>query len=231
MCKFKQALTIVCACALALIFFACGEKMSEEAYAVQRKIDKALESEPTYEDLIEIREGYDDLLIEEQETIQNYDQIQEKLKVTDSEVAAIYAINVLKDRLKNPSSLEIISAGVTSHTDISSTWYVEINYTAANDVGGNLEDVFYWEVEVPVYNENTDRWSCGSDPDFAEMSEDEALLNYLWGIVGGNQNTQSSQELARSNYEAGKDRVSVLSAQKLMDNIDLPIDELEGEDL
>ena len=216
----KKFVALSCACILTINLFACGEKMSEEAESIQRKIDKALESEPTYEDLVEIQNGYNDLLMEEQETIQNYDQIQEKLKLTDLDIAAIYTANQLKGMLKNPSSLELLSAGVAID-DKDPKYYVKLVYTAANNVGGNIEDTFYWIVTKPSYDEAQERWGCRTEPDFLDAYETEALLNSLIGT-----DDHYFQDSAGSSYDHFIEESGELSPQKIMDNIDTPIYEV-----
>lgn len=90
-------------------------KKSEYVKDLQHKIDKALESDPSYEELIEIRDDYDELLKSEQEQIKNYDKIEEMFTVSEEVVAGVFAANALKERLKNPSSLKILSAGYFLH--------------------------------------------------------------------------------------------------------------------
>ena len=65
-------------------------KKSEYVKDLQHKIDKALESDPSYEELIEIRDDYDELLKSEQEQIKNYDKIEEMFTVSEEVVAGVF---------------------------------------------------------------------------------------------------------------------------------------------
>lgn len=214
----KRIAVMSCACVLAMGLFACGPKMSEEARAVQRKIDKALESEPTYEDLVEIQNGYDDLLLKEQETIQNYDKIEEQLKVTASDVAIIYSANQFKPKLKNPSSLEIISASVTPVDSEDGGYYVKLDYTATNGFGAAVEDIVYWEVDQPVYDEAADQWSCKTDDDFAEWMETDELYEYFSGVE-----QNDCQEMTKSHYEFNLYGEITANVEKIKNNLNMSI--------
>lgn len=217
----KHLVVTSCACVLAMGLFSCSLMMSEEARAVQRKIDKALESEPTYEDLVEIQNDYDDLLLKEQETIKNYDKIEEQLKVTASDVAIIYSANQFKPKLKNPSSLEIISASVTPVNSEDGGYYVKLDYTATNSFGAALEDIVYWQVEQPVYDESTDQWSCKTNDDFAEWMEIDEEYESLTGIE-----SNDCQEMTQIHYENSEYGEIDANVEKIKNNLDMSISDL-----
>lgn len=200
---------------------ACGntERLPEEVVAVQRKIDKALDEEPTYEDLMDIRESYDDLLKEEQASILNYDKIQDMFTLSEKDVAAIYTVHQLKDRLKIPSSLELLSVEVASETE---TMAVKVDYLAANDVGGMLEDTFYCLVDTPIYDAQSKQWSCKLE----DLYDTYCNLEIIDSLQGHDLKRATSQEYARDEYE-DREAISVEVA-KVTDNLELNIQKAES---
>lgn len=76
-------------------------------------------------------------------------------------VSCVYAANDLKDRLKNPNSLEIISAECYNEGEDT---IVKIEYSAENIVGGTKEDDYYCIVNTPT--ENNGQWYCTLKPIF-----------------------------------------------------------------
>ena len=198
---------------------ATTQEISEEVRTLQRKIDKALEVEPSYEDLIEIRELYEDLLNAEQEQVTNYDNIEKMFTLSDGTVACIYAANILKDNLKNPSTLNVISASCVKDTTFE-TIYIKIDYAADNNVGGTVENEYYCMVDVPIEDENGN-WSCKLD-DLFESSYNLELINGMLGTSSG----MSSQDTARQRYNSHSNDAIEVNAAQIMDNLDLPITDL-----
>jgi len=133
------------------------ESLSEYVIAVQRKVDKALESNPTYSDLKKVKEAYDELLSSEQAQIKNYDKIEEMLELTDVEIAVIYGIQELKKYLVIPSSLDVKDILVVA---FGSNYLVEMDFTSENKAGGSVENLYYVWMENAVKDESTGRWSC-----------------------------------------------------------------------
>lgn len=210
----KKLITLFLAFAMCLSLCACGKGVSDEVKAVQRKIDKALEGEPSYESLVEIRDLYENLPLEEQEQIKNYDKLEPLFQLNSEEVAAIFSINQIKSGLKNPSSMELLSvSSVVNTTNIA----VKIDYTATNSAGGTTEKTTYYVVSIPTYDEALDEWSCGLDEAFESQRNLEAI-DYL---LGRDIYTNSSQEYAERAY-SGKESTSLETA-KLIDNADLYI--------
>lgn len=195
------------------------EKMSEEVRILQRKIDKALESEPSYEDLIEIRELYEDLLNAEQEQVTNYDRIEGMFSLSYETVACIYATNKLKENLKNPSTLNVISASCVKDSSFE-TLCIKIDYTADNNVGGTVEDEYYCMVDVPIKDENGN-WSCKLDDLFEKFYNLELLNGAL-----RTSSRISSQDKARKEYNRYSDDATEVNAVQIMDNLNLSITDL-----
>jgi len=229
----KRLITLLLAFIVCGVFCACGgndnlseqtdrPEISEETRIVQRKIDKALESESTYSSLKEIRDLYNDLLIAEQEQITNYDKIESMFRLSDMEVAAIYAVNELKERLKNPYSLELISISVSSNDESAA---IKVVYSASNDFGGNIDDEFYCLVDTPIYNRDADTWSCKLE-DMFETSYELEIINSL---LGSPQGPNTSQSYASKEYSQNEGDAVSVDVEKIMDNIDLSIEEIMSD--
>lgn len=212
----KKSIALFMALVMCLSLCACGKSASDEVRSVQRKIDKALESEPSYENLVEIRDLYEELLLEEQKQIKNYDKLKPLFQLNSTEVAGVFSVKQLMGELKNPSSLELLSASsVINTTSIA----VKIDYTAENSMGGTNEKTYYCLVSIPTYDEALDEWSCSLEESFESLCNLEAV-DYL---LGRNTYTLSSQEYAERAYN-GKESTP-LEAAKLIDNVDLYIAE------
>jgi hypothetical protein len=201
--------------AMAIVFTACGNaskepeapEVPEAVKTLQHKIDKALESEPTYDDLIEIQEEYDDLLMAEQEMITNYDKIVAMNTIDSKLVSCVFAANRLKERLKNPSSLEINSA-YCYESDM--TDYVKINYSASNDLGGMKDGEYYCMTTIPTEKDGV--WQCAYD---SYYKVDLALDSMM-----GSDNAQSTGKIEFLRYESN---ATEMTPKQIMDNIDLKI--------
>lgn len=204
-------------------------KKSEYVKDLQHKIDKALESDPSYEELIEIRDDYDELLKSEQEQIKNYDKIKEMFTVSEEVVAGVFAANALKERLKNPSSLKILSAGYSSSYDEIDKEYgmedvmgavVKLDYTATNDMGGEVEDTYYCWQYVPV--EEDGKWTCKYNDIFWSLLPGEAM-----GNLAGSDEKSQAQKMAEEQYNDYE--IIELEPEQIMDNIDMDITVLKNE--
>lgn len=218
----KKNILIFLALILMLATTACGNNNDEKQKAqvpevvaeVQRKIDKALESEVTYTEFVEIREMYNDLLKAEQELITNYDKVQKQFDLSEQDVACIFAVNNLKDYLKNPSTLELISAEGYNVQSISSAIIFKLDYAAANDIGGTVENTHYCIVVVPSYDSNTNQWTCR----FEEFYDTERKTDIITGKNG-------AEEFAIKNYNKAKNDTNkspiIIDCDKVMDNLNL----------
>lgn len=234
----KKGLCFILALVMCLTLCACGNsvskeqqdneqtvQVSEEVKTVQRKIDKALESEPSYESLMEIRDLYESLLAKEQAQVENYDKLERLFQLNNEEVAGVFAINKLKGELKNPSSLEVLSASSIVYDDTSII--IKIDYTAENKMGGTDEKAYYCLVNTPAYDKNSNEWSCGLDSLFQTYCYSEAASI----LLGSSINKNASQDYAKGqwNFYEGYEKTTTLEPAKLMDNIDLHIIEVEDE--
>lgn len=233
----KKGLCFILALVMCLTLCACGNsvskeqqdneqtvQVSEEVKTVQRKIDKALESEPSYESLMEIRDLYESLLAKEQAQVENYDKLERLFQLNNEEVAGVFAINKLKGRLKNPSSLEVLSVNSITYID---TCMIKIDYTAENNVGGTKEGTYYCLVNAPTYDKNSNKWSCGLNSLFISKLSLEATSSLTQADLFKNE----SQRYAKEQYNKydGSGKTTTLEPAKLMDNIDLHIIEVEDE--
>ena len=104
--------------------------------------------------------------------------------VSEEVVAGVFPANALKERLKNPSSLKILSAGYSSSYDEIDKEYgikdvmgavVKLDYTATNDMGGEVEDTYYCWQFVPV--EEDGKWTCKYNDIFWSLLPGEAMGN------------------------------------------------------
>lgn len=128
-----------------LTFVGCGfQPTSEYVTNLQHKIDKAIESEPTYADLKEIVNEYDELLAAEQEQVNNYNKIQQMISDYESDVLndesvtfSVKAIEIMKTHLKHPDTLDIRSIEYLKGSEVNETQTVHIKFAADNEVGGS----------------------------------------------------------------------------------------------
>ncbi|WP_022761970.1 hypothetical protein [Butyrivibrio sp. AD3002] len=166
----KKKLSIfVVSVVLAIAFIGCGKtETSEMVKAVQHKIDKALESNPSYADLTEIVNDYDELLIAEQEQVKDFDKIEKK--ISDYQKAAsndesiqrsVRAIEMIKEQLKHPNSMEIrsIEYGEQTNDDINIAKHVHIEFAADNEVGGSaVGAAMYTYIYYPNGDNTNKEW-------------------------------------------------------------------------
>ena len=150
------------------------EDVPEAVSSLQHKIDKALESEPSYEDWIEIKEEYDDLLKAEQDMITGYDKVAAKFALDRETVACIATAQKLKGMLKNPSTLKITGVEVRKE---KIKYIVKLDYSAENNVGGTVEDTYY--CSFSDINEEDGKWTYRLDFVFtAFMDFDRQQSNF-----------------------------------------------------
>lgn len=180
-------------------------EIPQEVKDLQRKIDKALETEPAYDSLKEIKSLYDELLNAEQAMIVNYDKIEEMFVLDELEIMTIYAVNDLKSGLKNPNTLELFSAEITK--DLFLDFYVVyIEYSAENSLGGKVENSYYSVVES-AQDEKTGEWLCKLEAVF----DSQSVLN-----------PTEAQKYAKKEYEGNKEYFA-MDVDKIKDNLDYPI--------
>ncbi len=133
-----------------------GDEVPELVKNIQHKIDKALESNPSYSDLIEIQNDYDELLIAEQEQVRDFDKIQTmindyKRNASDSESYkyAEEAVGILQKRVKHQNTLDIKKISYSIYKSSYTYKVVYIEYFADNDLGGNVAGEAYYCIYEP----------------------------------------------------------------------------------
>ncbi len=205
---------IISALTILLMLCSCTPSSVKD---IQHKIDKALEEPPSYASLKEIQTEYDSLLMEEQQMVKNYDQIQSMLKLNEDDIAGIFTAGKLQERLKNPNSIGLIS--VTKKEDDDKNLIVKIVYSANNSFGGTAESVYYTILTQPTYNEENDVWECGFERSFntnVDLDNINTVLNAVQSHSSEVEN--SAQELAEREYERAKNE-EMLDADKIYDNL------------
>ena len=227
----KRVAVVALGLLMAFSMVACAEKVPENVKEVQHKIDKALESEPSYKDLKEIQELYDDLLSAEQEKIENYDKIEQLLKPSETDVACAYAVLNLKYQLSNPSSLVVNSAncslsGGTMISTGNKEVYVKIEYSAENGYGAMIDDTFYCVEECPKYVNG--KWKCKLQDSYSRNYQLD-LLNTLYDAQMGLSGSHSeAQEKAQREYEnnANGEPIVEVDVDRLNDSQSIAIEDL-----
>lgn len=118
------------------------EKNKELKDQLEQKIGELLEQEVrTQKDVDYIIETYESLPEELQETVKNKDSIETIKELTEYEKVAVAAVNALKLNLKNEDSLKLKSIEVaTGKKEAMSKYYVQIEYSAENSFGGELDN-------------------------------------------------------------------------------------------
>ena len=169
--------------------------LSEEARAVQRKIDKAMESELDYTELKEIQKMYNDLLNAEQETIKNYDKIEEQLTLSDVEACCVYTAEYIKPMLKFQSSFKIVKIEtLREYSKADSAYkqkiYVKMNFTADNSMGGSIEHTYYSVFNAPTYNDVSKEWDCEFESFFRQTLRDEQEIASIQSAIGSSYESQ-----------------------------------------
>lgn len=200
----KRVAVVALSLLMAFSMVACAERVPENVKEVQHKIDKALESEPSYKDLKEIQELYDELLSAEQEKVERYDKIEQLLQPSETDVACAYAVLNLRYELSNPSSLVVNSAtcSLSGGTVISTgnkEVYVKIEYSAANGFGAMIDDTFYCVEECPKFVNG--KWECKLQDSYLRNYQLD-LLNTLYDAQMGRSGSHcEAQEKAQGEYE------------------------------
>ena len=153
--------------------------------------------------------------------IVNYEQIENMLAITPEEAAAVFVVQKIQNRLVNPNSLEVISVQVGQSA--SGYYNVCIEYSAENSMGGRKENSYYASVDVPTYDASTQTWSCKYEDIFASLEN----LDILGGILEMD-NQVDSQATAKDRFSSTS--AINLETEKIVDNIDMSIIELEREE-
>lgn len=225
----KKLVTIVLILSVCLCVTGCANT-PEAVKTLQHKIDKALESEPKYDDLVKIQEEYDALLKAEQEMVKNYDKIQEMAKPDYYTVGCVFVIkNYLLDRLKSRESFKLLSAECYDRKDLvkgdRDIIPIKIKYSASNAYGGTVENELYSIVYRP--DEKDGKWYCSLEKSYEISYDLDVLRNYADAITGnsaGKTPKSSSQEQAKREFSYGKkEEIVNLNPSKIMSNIDLEI--------
>lgn len=198
------------------------EDAPDNVKLVQHKIDKALESEPSYQDYAEIKNLYEDLLKAEQEMIENYDQIESQFCLSEKEVACIFSAQLLKGMLKAPDSLQITDVQCASYKNDGGLLIpiVLIKYSATNGFGGTVTDTFYCCLDnMPSYDEANDEWSCELQLLYKMKIQYEAKYGYP--------HQSSAQEYGRDEFNACTEKENV-DPTVIMENINMKIKDVSG---
>lgn len=227
----KRVAVVALSLLMAFSMVACAERVPENVKEVQHKIDKALESEPSYKDLKEIQKLYDELLSAEQEKVERYDKIEQLLQPSETDVACAYAVLNLRYELSNPSSLVVNSAtcSLSGGTVISTgnkEVYVKIEYSAANGFGAMIDDTFYCVEECPKFVNG--KWECKLQDSYLRNYQLD-LLNTLYDAQMGRSGSHSeAQEKAQREYEnnANGQPIVEVDVDRLNDIQSMAIDDL-----
>lgn len=137
--------------------------------------------------------------------------------LSEEVVGCVYVANKLKDQLKNPNSLNIISANCIND---KTSMYIEMVYSASNSLGGTVENKYYCIIDIPT--ENNGKWSCKLDDLFASYYRLELVNGAL-----GSKNAITSQEHAQKSYKRYSDKAIAVNANQIMDNLSLEITEIK----
>jgi len=101
-------------------------------------------------------------------------------------------------------------------------YHIGIDYSAANKAGGRVEDTYYISLEIPTYDEETGAWICSLEDIFASKEN----LELIYGALGSNQKADP-QGYAQDNFEDNLNNAVKLDAEKIMDNLNISIIEVE----
>lgn len=93
-----------------------------------------------YSKILEVEAEYNNLTKDDKEFIENYNIIEKAKELTEVEKAAVAAVNTIKDSLKDPSSLELVSISVKDELERMNFYFVYITYSATNGFGARQED-------------------------------------------------------------------------------------------
>ena len=96
-----------------------------------------------------------------------------KREFTEYEKAAVFAVKILQGNLKNPHSLEVYS--IHGKNVEGEDYYFNIEYSATNNLGGTVEDNFYYCVSKNIFSSDEKEVFNGK----AILSESISLSDYL----------------------------------------------------
>lgn len=96
-----------------------------------------------------------------------------KKEFTEYEKAAVFAVKILQEHLKNPHSLEVYS--IHGKNMEGEDYYFKIEYSATNNLGGTVEDKFYYCVSKDIFSSDEKEVFNGK----AILSKSISLSDYL----------------------------------------------------
>ena len=109
-------------------------------------------SNSSFPSLLEIQEDIERLSSKERDLI-NQAKLDESLKLTDLEKAAVAACQTIKKCLKNESSFELLSAeGIDDLNGTSHFYLVLIEYSATNSFGGRTDETSFQTIDTSFQN-------------------------------------------------------------------------------
>lgn len=141
-----------------------------------------------------------------EEEYENY--LEEKGKLKGNEIAAIYAVQQLKEHLKNPHSMNLFSIEyLCLSIDYGvADFIVKIEYSSENNVGGTIEDIQYYEFKAAMYNYSE------QSKDLIELESDSC------GFI---------LDIMIDYYEKDfKEKGNAVNIEKVLNNIDIDVTEL-----
>lgn len=141
------AIAFLMACLVLFLFLYLLDKDSKE-YVEQLEQE---EQEKVY-----VVEGKE---LNEQE-YNDYLSKQEELnkELTEGEKVVVYTIQQLQDALKNPHSLEIYSIHYKRQSsDNTGDYYIKVEYSANNDLGGTVENTLYYKFDIDVFSDDSEK--------------------------------------------------------------------------
>ncbi len=211
----KRVVSLIVFILIVASFTGCGKKIPENVQELQHKIDKATEAGASYSELKEIEAMYNELLESEQALITGYDELIEGLdSISPNEAAVIGVAKKERERLENPSSMEILDAAVST---VDEGVAVKLVYKSDNSQGGSEERTYYYLMTTPEYNENSKQWICQTDEAFQLLQTTELItIGKQYSI-----DKSGSQKHAFEKFENGAQEK--IDPQKIMDNLDLNI--------
>lgn len=122
-------------------------------------------------------------------------------ELTEGEKIVVYTIQQLQDALKNPHSLEIYSIHYKrQYSDNTGDYYIKIEYSANNDLGGKVEDTLYYKFDIDVFSDDSEK----------------ALRAKMFGC----------EEVAFDEYDTGRRsnyKETEIDIDRILNNIDITI--------
>lgn len=145
------AIAFIMACLVLVLFLYLLDKDSKE-YVKQLEENSNTVENHYFVDGKELTED------EYKEYLEEKEKQEEELNrtLTEDEKAAIYTIQQLRDSLKNPHSMKIYSIFYKYNT--THNWYLfKIEYSAENQVGGTVEDTLYYQFDIDIYSDDSEK--------------------------------------------------------------------------